>query len=79
MAGGAYPVGGASEIAFHIIPVVEAAGGRLLVRAEVSAYLGGRLKPLSRSVKAIIRKADRQTIQNQYQVILSTFWHISYV
>ncbi|KAK3882468.1 hypothetical protein Pcinc_013175 [Petrolisthes cinctipes] len=37
--GGAYPVGGASEIAFHIIPVVEAAGGRLLVRAEVSQIL----------------------------------------
>ena len=35
LAGGAYPVGGASEIAFHIIPVIEAAGGKVLVRAEV--------------------------------------------
>lgn len=34
--GGAYPVGGASEIAFHIIPVIEAAGGKVLVRAEVN-------------------------------------------
>lgn len=64
MAGGAYPVGGASEIAFHIIPVVEAAGGRLLVRAEVSFYVWGKLKLLSRSVKATIR--NRQSTQNQY-------------
>lgn len=37
--GAAYPIGGASEIAFHIIPVIEAAGGRVLVRAEVTQIL----------------------------------------
>lgn len=37
--GSAYPVGGASEIAFHIIPVIEAAGGKVLVRAEVSKIM----------------------------------------
>ncbi|XP_050714755.1 all-trans-retinol 13,14-reductase-like [Eriocheir sinensis] len=37
--GAAYPVGGASEIAFHIIPVIEAAGGKVLVRAEVSKII----------------------------------------
>lgn len=29
-----YPVGGASEIAMHIIPVIERSGGRVLVRAN---------------------------------------------
>ena len=37
--GGYYPVGGASEIAFNIIPTIEAAGGRVLVRARVTAIL----------------------------------------
>ena len=46
MRGGAsYPVGGASEIAFNIIPVIERAGGRVLVRANVTEILaaGGRV------------------------------------
>lgn len=34
--GVAYPRGGSSEIAFNIIPVIEKAGGRCLVRANVS-------------------------------------------
>ncbi|KAG7165433.1 All-trans-retinol 13,14-reductase-like [Homarus americanus] len=37
--GSSYPVGGASEIAFHIIPVIEAAGGKVLVRAEVNQII----------------------------------------
>ncbi|KAG0715457.1 putative all-trans-retinol 13,14-reductase [Chionoecetes opilio] len=37
--GSSYPVGGASEIAFHIIPVIEAVGGKVLVRAEVSQIM----------------------------------------
>ena len=37
--GVSYPRGGASEIAFHIIPVIERAGGRVLVRAKVSKIL----------------------------------------
>lgn len=36
MYGGYYPVGGASEIAFNIIPVIEKAGGKVLVRAPVT-------------------------------------------
>jgi len=37
MSGGAsYPVGGASEIAFNMIPVIEKAGGKILVRANVT-------------------------------------------
>jgi len=40
-----YPVGGASELAFNIIPVIEKAGGRVLVRAPVSEILtvGGKV------------------------------------
>lgn len=37
--GGYYPVGGASETAFNIIPTIEAAGGRVLVRACVTGIL----------------------------------------
>jgi len=37
MYGASYPRGGASEIAFTIIPVIERAGGRVLVRAPVTA------------------------------------------
>nr|XP_006819612.1 PREDICTED: putative all-trans-retinol 13,14-reductase-like [Saccoglossus kowalevskii] len=37
--GASYPVGGASEIAFHIIPSIEKAGGKVLVRAPVSQVL----------------------------------------
>ncbi|XP_010872700.2 inactive all-trans-retinol 13,14-reductase [Esox lucius] len=37
--GAYYPVGGASEIAFHIIPVIRKAGGAVLVRAPVQRIL----------------------------------------
>jgi len=44
-AGAHYPVGGASEIAYNIIPVIEKAGGRVLVRAPVSDIVakGGKV------------------------------------
>ncbi|XP_069178023.1 all-trans-retinol 13,14-reductase-like [Procambarus clarkii] len=37
--GSSYPVGGASEIPFNIIPVIEAAGGKVLVRARVTKII----------------------------------------
>lgn len=37
--GAYYPRGGASEIAFHIIPVIQQAGGSVLVRAPVQRVL----------------------------------------
>ncbi|XP_038836277.1 all-trans-retinol 13,14-reductase-like [Salvelinus namaycush] len=37
--GAYYPIGGASEIAFHIIPVIRKAGGAVLVRAPVQTVL----------------------------------------
>ena len=39
LGGGAYPVGGASRIARTIVPVIERAGGRVVVRAEVTRIL----------------------------------------
>ena len=45
MFGSSYPVGGASEIALCIIPTIEKAGGRVLVRAPVVGFCfeGGRV------------------------------------
>ncbi|MGH9678450.1 MAG: phytoene desaturase family protein, partial [Candidatus Acidiferrales bacterium] len=37
--GAAYPVGGASEIAASIAPVIERAGGRIVISADVSEIL----------------------------------------
>lgn len=37
--GGFYPRGGSSEIAFHIIPVIERAGGAVLTKATVQSVL----------------------------------------
>lgn len=37
--GAYYPRGGASEFAFHIIPVIQQGGGNVLVRAPVSRVL----------------------------------------
>ena len=34
-----YPVGGASEIPYNMIPMIEAAGGRVLVRVRVKEIL----------------------------------------
>ncbi len=34
-----YPKGGASEIAYHMIPIIEKSGGAVLVRAPVNRIL----------------------------------------
>ncbi|KAJ8389939.1 hypothetical protein AAFF_G00112240 [Aldrovandia affinis] len=39
-----YPKGGASEIAYHMIPIIEKAGGAVLVRAPVSRILFNEAK-----------------------------------
>jgi all-trans-retinol 13,14-reductase len=39
LGGASFPVGGASQIARHILPVIEASGGKVLVRAEVDTIL----------------------------------------
>ncbi len=44
LGGASFPVGGASQIARHIVPVIERAGGAVLVQAEVEQIMvdGGR-------------------------------------
>jgi all-trans-retinol 13,14-reductase len=37
--GGYYPVGGSSELAFNIIPVIEESGGKVMTRAIVKEIL----------------------------------------
>jgi all-trans-retinol 13,14-reductase len=37
--GASYPIGGASEIPYRIVPVIERAGGRVLMKAPVSQIL----------------------------------------
>ncbi|KAL5257799.1 hypothetical protein ACHWQZ_G012661 [Mnemiopsis leidyi] len=39
--GGFYPIGGASEIAFNMIPVIERSGGKVLVNARVDKIVTG--------------------------------------
>lgn len=39
LSGAWYPTGGASEIAYHMIPIIEKAGGAVLVRAPVNRIL----------------------------------------
>ncbi|XP_023867430.1 all-trans-retinol 13,14-reductase [Salvelinus sp. IW2-2015] len=39
LTGAWYPIGGASEIAYHMIPIIEKAGGAVLVRAPVNRIL----------------------------------------
>ena len=34
-----YPIGGASELGYHMIPIIEKAGGAVLVRAPVNRIL----------------------------------------
>ncbi len=49
--GASYPVGGASEIAYNIIPVIERSGGRVLVRAAVQEILHNGKKAMGVLVK----------------------------
>lgn len=49
--GASYPRGGASEIAFHIIPSIERAGGKVFVRAPVSQVLVKNGKAIGVKVK----------------------------
>ena len=51
MYGGYYPIGGASEIALNIIPVIERTGGKVLVRAEVEQILHNGSKAMGVKVK----------------------------
>ncbi len=49
--GAFYPIGGASEFAFNIIPVIERSGGRVLVRADVQEILHNGRKAMGVRIK----------------------------
>jgi all-trans-retinol 13,14-reductase len=59
--GASYPVGGASEIAASIAPVIERAGGKILINAEVEEIL------LDQRQSAVgVRMADGREIQAKH-------------
>jgi len=66
--GSHYPVGGASEIALNIIPVIEKAGGRVLVRANVSelVVIKGRVCGVK------VGKAGREGVEIRAPVVISS-------
>ncbi|KAJ8024521.1 All-trans-retinol 13,14-reductase [Holothuria leucospilota] len=66
MRGGYYPRGGASEIAFHMIPVIEAAGGKCLVRAPVSEIV---LDKEGKATGVVVRKGGNNITINAPMVI----------
>ncbi|XP_078454598.1 all-trans-retinol 13,14-reductase [Lampetra fluviatilis] len=61
-----YPVGGASEIAMHIIPVIQRAGGAVLVRAPVSRIL---LDSDGRACGVMVNKGGEEVQVNAPMVI----------
>ncbi|NXP76787.1 RETST reductase, partial [Ramphastos sulfuratus] len=52
-----YPRGGASEIAFHCVPVIERAGGAVLVRAPVTRVL---LSPTGAAMGVAVQKGPSE-------------------
>lgn len=66
MNGAHYPVGGASEIALNIIPVIERAGGKVLVRAPVQEILYN-----GRKVMGVKVKKGSETFQMEAPIVIS--------
>nr|XP_060636797.1 all-trans-retinol 13,14-reductase-like [Anolis sagrei ordinatus] len=63
-----YPLGGPSEIPFHIIPVIERAGGAVLMRARVNQIL------ISESGKAIgvsVQKGQNEEVNIYAPLVIS--------
>ncbi|NXC22619.1 RETST reductase, partial [Corythaeola cristata] len=52
-----YPRGGASEIAFHVVPLIERAGGAVLVRAPVTRIL---VSPAGTAVGVAVQKGPSE-------------------
>ena len=68
--GAAYPVGGSTQLAKCLVPVIEEAGGRVLVRARVREIL---VDP--RSNRATGVEMEDETIINCKQVVSSVGYH----
>ena len=54
MGGASYPVGGASEFAYHMIPKIEEMGGRVLVRAPVTNILCNNGRAVGMYIQIVI-------------------------
>lgn len=67
MKGAFYPVGGASEIAFNIIPVVERNGGAVLVKADVQQILYNGKK-----VMGVLVKKGEETLKIEAPIVISS-------
>ncbi|XP_009569449.2 all-trans-retinol 13,14-reductase [Cuculus canorus] len=52
-----YPRGGASEVAFHAVPLIERAGGAVLVRAPVTRIL---VSPAGTAVGVVVQKGPSE-------------------
>jgi len=65
--GAFYPVGGASEIALNIIPVIEKTGGRVLVKADVTDILHNGKK-----VHGIIVKKGSEKYKIEAPLVISS-------
>jgi phytoene dehydrogenase-like protein len=68
--GGAYPVGGSMSLAKSLVPVIEKAGGRVLVRANVKEIL---VDPQSNQVTGV--EMEDGTIIECGQVVSSAGYH----
>ena len=57
--GVSYPVGGSSEFAFHMVPLIESSGGKCFVRADVSGIV---LDPSTGAATGVRMKKDGEII-----------------
>ncbi|POI19296.1 hypothetical protein CIB84_016958 [Bambusicola thoracicus] len=64
-----YPRGGASEIAFHTVPLIERAGGAVLVRATVTRIL---VSPDGTAVGVAVQKGgEEEEVEIQARIVIS--------
>ena len=66
-------MGGASEIAYNIIPVIEAAGGKVLVRANVTGINAPPISYLSHRIINSFPRILKRNIMRLNQVLSSLF------
>lgn len=70
--GGAYPVGGSASVARGIVPIIEDAGGRVLVRAEVDEIIVEGEGKRERAVG--VRMSDGQEIRAGHVICAAGAW-----
>ena len=66
--GGYYPVGGGSEIAFHIIPVIERSRGRVLVKAPITRIL---LNDDNTHVTGVVVQHNKKSVPVKAPLVIS--------